>query len=181
MLAGLVIAVVLLGAAGLVRADVPSWQGPFMDSFLVEWTPDPAMVPGERALMSPEYWDWSAFPERAAPIYYMHVSLNGKPTDLGQDVIKVDKAYMVPAEALTKLGLGVSFSDDNMTITVTGKGHTLASTLYAKRATVDGFSQPAKVPSRWQRGMRYISLDLIAQAFNLVVTEDQGQIRVSAY
>jgi hypothetical protein len=46
---------------------------------------------------------------------------------------------------------------------------------------VDGFSQPVKVPSRWQRGMRYISLDLVAQAFNLVVTEDQGQIRISAY
>ena len=180
-LAGLIIAVVVLGAAGRAGAAVPSWHGPWPDSFMVEWTPDLAAVPGERALMSAEYWDWSPYPERAASIYSMRVSLNGKPTDLGGEVIKVNKAYMVPADALTKLGMGVSYSADNMTITVTGKGHTLASTLYAKRATVDGFSQPAKVPSRWQRGMRYISLDLIAQAFNLVVTEDQGQIRVSAY
>jgi hypothetical protein len=114
-------------------------------------------------------------------MYDVRLSLNGKPTELGPEVIKVGAAYMVPASALSKLGLGVSYSADNMTITITGKGHTLATTLYAKRATVDGFSQPAKVASRWQRGRRYVTLDLIAQAFNLVVTEDQGQIRISAY
>jgi hypothetical protein len=180
-LAVLVTAILLLGAVGWVGATVPTYHGPWLDSCLLEWTPDLAAVPGERALMSAEYWVWSAYPERAPQIYYLRVSLNGKPTELGADVIKVGNAYMVPADALSKLGLGVSYSADNMTITVTGKGHTLASTLYAKRATVDGFSQPAKVASRWQRGMRYISLDLIAQAFNLVVTADQGQIRISAY
>ena len=180
-LALLLTVVILVGAAGLAAADVPKWNGPWPGTFLYEWTPDPCWVSGEQNLISPEYYIWSAYPELAPGIYYMRVSLNGKPTDLGPDVIKVGDAYMFPADAVKKLGLGASFSPDNLTITITGKGHTLSSTLYAKRATVDGFSQPVKVASRWQRGLRYISLDLVAQAFNLVVTEDQGQIRVSAY
>ncbi len=180
-LAAVLTAVILVGAAGLAGADVPSWHGPWPDSFLYEWTPDPCWVAGKQNLVSPEYWIWSAYPELASPIYYLRVTLNGKPTALGPEVIKVGGAYLIPADSVKKLGLGCSFSADNMTITITGKGHTLSSTLYAKRATVDGFSQPVKVPSRWQRGMRYISLDLVAQAFNLVVTEDQGLIRISAY
>lgn len=178
-LVALLTVVILLGAAGLAGADVPSWHGPWPDSFMVEWTPDLAAVPGEQALMSPEYYEWSAFPELAAAIYWMRVSVNGKPVDLGPDVIKVGAAYLVPADSLRKLGLGVSYSPDNMTITVTGKGHTLVSTLDTKRVTVDGLSQTAKVASRWQRGMRYLSLDLVTQAFSLVVTEDHGQIRIT--
>ena len=179
--AALLTVVILLGAAGLALGDVPSWHGPWPDSSLYEWTPDPCWVAGEHNLVSPEYYIWSAYPEIAPTIYYLRVSLNGKGTDLGPDVIMVGGAYMIPADSVKKLGLGASYSADNMTITITGKGHTVASTLYAKRATVDGFSQPVKVASRWQRGLRYVSLDLIAQAFNLVVTEDQGQIRISAY
>lgn len=177
----LLISLASLVVAGGALADVPSWHGPWPDTCLYVWTPDPGRVPGEAPVMSPEYQIWSAFPALAPELYWMRVSINGKPTTLGSDVIKVQGAYMIPAEAAKKLGLSVSYSPDNMTITISGKGHTLNSTLYASRATVDGFSQPVKVPSRWQRGMRYISLDLVAQAFNLVVTEDQGQIRISAY
>jgi len=177
----LLLSVALLAVAGVASADVPSWQSPWPDTCLYVWTPDPGRVPGERPLMSPEYFIWSAHPALAPELYWLQVTLNGKPTTLGDDVIKVQGAYMIPADSAKKLGLSVSYSADNMTITLTGKGHTLNSTLYATRATVDGFSQQVKVPSRWQRGMRYISLDLVAQAFNLVVTEDEGKIRISAY
>ncbi len=177
----LLISVALLAVAGAGRADVPSWHGPWPDTCLHVWTPDPGRVPGEAAATSPEYYIWSSFPALAPELYWLQVTVNGRPTTLGSDVIRVQGAYMIPAEAAKKLGLSVSYSPDNMIITITGKGHTLNSTLYASRATVDGFSQPVRVPSRWQRGTRYVSLDLLAQAFNLVVTEDQGQIRISAY
>jgi hypothetical protein len=179
-LAAVLTVVCLLGAAGLAGADRATYQGPWLDSVLVEWTPDSGAVPGERALWSPEYWVWSPFPEMAAPIYDLQVRLNGKPI-AGEDMIQVGKAYMIPADALTALALGVTYSADNMTITVTAKGHTLVSRLYARQATVDGLSQAVKVPSRWQRGKRYISLDLIGQAFSLVVAADHGQIFISAY
>ncbi len=179
--APLLIVVMVLGVASLGAADVPQWNGPWPGTFLYEFIPDPCWVAGEQNVVSPDYYVWSAYPEQAPQIYYLRTTLNGKAIDLAKDVILVQGAYMIPAEAVSKLGLAATFSPDNMTINITGKGHTLASTLYAARATVDGFSQPVKVASRWQRGKRYISLDLVAQAFNLVVTEDEGLIRISAY
>ncbi|HEY3398469.1 MAG TPA: hypothetical protein VGM19_12510 [Armatimonadota bacterium] len=169
----------LVVVAGTVLADTPTWQPPFTDSFMFQWTRDPAAVGSP--VMSPTYMIRSAIPTQAPANYSLRVSLNGKPTELGGDFLRAGGAYLLPADSLKVLGLGVSYSEDNMTITVSGKGHTLTSTLYAPRATVDGFSQPARAASRWARGLRYISLDLVAQAFNLVVTEEAGQVRISAY
>jgi hypothetical protein len=178
-----VVALLLAAAcSSLASAAEWSWHGPFEDSCLFEAQPDSAMVAGETALWSPEAWIWVPVPVRAPEIYYLRVLVNGKPADLGSDVIKVRGEYMVPAEKLESLGLSASFSADSLTATVSGKGHTLIAVLDSPRATVDGFTQSVKVPMRWQRGMRYVSLSLLAQAFNLVVTDDgAGHLRISAY
>jgi len=168
--------------AGGMAADKCSWHGPWPDTAMYEVQPDPGLVPGEKPAMSCEYWIWAAYPYQAPDIYWLQVLLNGKPTGLGPQMIKVDDAYMLPAEAVGALGLRASYSADGVIITITGKGHTLVTALYSDRATVDGFTQPVRVLPRWQRGQRYVSLDLLAQAFNLIVTaQEAGPLRISAY
>lgn len=174
----LLVAVCLLGSLGVAGAASSwSWGGPWPDSCLLEWTSDPAAVPGVYTTWSVETWDWSAHPERSPDVYWLQVILNGRPSDLAKDLLRVGAGYyLVSLQALPRLGLtGTLSPDDMVTIVISGKGHTVRARLGSYTATVDGFNQRIPVPARWQRGLVYVPLGMLNRAFNLNVRHPEGE------
>ena len=173
----LLVVVCLLGSLGVAGA-APSWSwgGPWPDSCLLEWTPDPAAVPGVRTTWSLETWNWTPNPLRSPDVYWLQVILNGRPSDLSQDMLRVGAGYyLIPLRALPRLGLtGTLSPDDMVTIVISGKGHTVRTRLGSYTATVDGFNQRIPVPARWQRGLVYVPLGMLNRAFNLNVRHPEG-------
>jgi hypothetical protein len=171
----LLVLICLLGSltAALARGNAPTWQGWLPDSALIQWTADPAAISG--GLMSAETWIWTPVPERAPDVYWLQVYVNGKPTDLAKDMINAGGYYLLPLGDLSQLGLtGQLDPADMMTITISGGGHNLKTAMYSSTATVDGFSQAVPVRARWQRGMVYVSLGMLNQAFSLGVKAPVG-------
>ena len=175
--AALLLAIVcLLGVVTAAAAMPGSWHGPWPDSMLLEWTADSAMVPGETALMSPETWLWSPYPEQAPDVYWLRVYVAGKfSPELTASLINVDGYYLIPVGDLSRIGLAARLdAADMVTINISGKGHSVRTRLGARTATVDGFNQLVPVPARWQRGMVYVSLGMLNKVFGLGVKAPAG-------
>jgi len=172
----LLIIACLLGSLSLAAAaNCPrqqwSWEGPWPESALIEWTPDPAAVPGVCTVWSLETWIYTPNPTQAPDVYWLQVSANGKRSDLANDLISVGPGYfLIPLADLGKFGLtGTLNPDDMVTIMISGKGHTVKTRLGSTTATVDGFNQVVPAAARWQRGLVYVSLGMLNKAFNLGV------------
>ena len=173
----LLIIACLLGSLSAAGASQSwSWTGPWPDSSLIEWTPDPAAVPGVHTVWSLETWTFVPNILRAPDVYWLQTTVNGRPSDLADDLLQVGKGYyLIPINDLGKFGLtGTLSPDDLVTINISGKGHSVKTKLGSSTATVDGFNQAVPASARWQRGRVYVSLGMLNKAFNLGVHQQTG-------